>query len=326
MKNSISEILYNYPIHVKGILTLKSERVWEISCTDGIYILKSLSYPKDETYFILEAMDHLSANGFHNFNQIIETKNKEKACQYQGQFYFLTKKLKGEESDFTNESKIRDCCRFLGRFHKGAQGFKPEHPYKGRLKWNQWPQMMNEKDKDIYMFPELAHLNTDFDKIYARFVPYFAEEIEKAKLELNSSPYKKISHQEKKRGGFCHHDLAHHNFIMAEKVNIIDFDYAIADIRCHDLANFFNKVLKANNWDIAPVINGLREYDKINPLSQDEEKILIAFLSFPQDFWQCGLARYRENDYSQRNTIKLKRILKQRYLRAKAIAALKANL
>lgn len=325
MENCLTEILYNYPIHVRRILTLKSGRVWEIQCTEGTYILKALSFPARETAFIIGAMDHLSAKGFTSFNQIIPDIDQEKIIVREEKSYFLSAKLPGGESDYQDPVKVKACAEFLAGFHQAAQGYKPQNPYPGRVKWGSWPLMIEEKRQDLNRFLEYAGQKTSFDCCYRRFAPFFAEEMVKTGEFFKASQYPKICQEEKTRGGFCHHDLAHHNFVMADAVNIIDFDYAIADIRCHDLANFLSKIMKANNWSTTIAWEALTAYDKKNPLKKEEPKILKAMLQFPQDFWQCGLARYGEQDFSEHNEKKLRRLLKQRNQRFEALKFFNQN-
>lgn len=323
MEMLLLPILYNYPIHVNQILTLKPQRVWIIHCTEGDYILKALSFPARETDFILGAMEHLSHRGFHNFNEIIPTKEKERSVSVQGNTFFLSKKIPGVECDFQDLEKIKSGAEFLGQFHQSAQGYKPKNPYEQRIKWGNWPRMFKEKQTDLLFFEEEAlKEKNEFNSLYKRFIPYFSQEMAKAQEKLNASPYLKLCKEESAKGGFCHHDLAHHNFVIGDTVNIIDFDYAIADIRSHDLTNFLNKILKSNHWDIQYPLTALEAYDRVNPLKKGEWEVIIAMLLFPQDFWQCGLTRYREKNLATQNEKKLARLLKQRYLRGEALKKL----
>ncbi len=51
--------------------------------------------------------------------------------------------------------------------------------------------------------------------------------------------------KEKEKIVFCHHDLAHHNILInKEEVYFLDFDYAVIDLKVHDICNFINKAIK----------------------------------------------------------------------------------
>ncbi|MDO4542532.1 MAG: CotS family spore coat protein, partial [Bacillota bacterium] len=298
------------------------QRVWLIRCLEQEYILKAVSFPLHETEFIIRAMAHLKDGGFHDFNEIIPTKTGEDIVEYQGKYYFLSHRISGTESNYKDTEKIKLCAEFLGEFHKRSGGYKALDPYPGRVKWGNWPNIFSEKKRDIGEFKEIAQNEEEFDILYRRFCPYFIQAIEETEERIKRSKYKELCREEQEHGGFCHHDLAHHNFIIGERVNIIDFDYIIADIRCHDLSNFISKVLKANDWDAEKAKIALSCYDRVNPLKDGETEALKIMLRFPQDFWQCGLARYSEGDISAHNTIKLKRLLKQRNLRSEALKEL----
>ena len=96
--------------------------------------------------------------------------------------------------------------------------------------------------------------------------------------------------KEKEKIVFCHHDLAHHNILInVQQVYFLDFDYAVVDLRVHDLCNFINKAIKNFAYDIEKCHSIINEYISINPLEHGEMKVLYGMLSFPEDFY--GIAR-----------------------------------
>ncbi|MEG2149493.1 MAG: CotS family spore coat protein [Clostridiales bacterium] len=322
MENTVREILHNYPIHFDRIVTLKSEKIWEINAQEGSFILKALPYPKEETDFIIGAMKHLQAENFTHFNAVLPTLNHKDTLAHSGQFFFLTKTIEGREASFINEEDAPNLGEFLAHFHKATRGYHPQAPYPGRIKWGNWDKMIENKKTDLIKFQETSPKKGDFNRIFRRFVPYYLEEANIAQDYFKTTEYMEICREEEKSGGFCHHDLAHHNFIINETPNLIDFDYVLADIRCHDIANILCKILKMNHWDIKIAFATLVAYDKASALKKAEIPILKAMLRFPQDFWQCGFARYEENDATSRNEKKLRHWVKERTLRKEALEKL----
>ena len=96
--------------------------------------------------------------------------------------------------------------------------------------------------------------------------------------------------------GFCHHDYAHHNVLIDEngEVNIIDFDYCILDTHIHDVGSLLIRSMKEGNWKNEVANNVLNSYSQTNDVTEEEMKLIIAFIRFPQIFWQIGLQCYWE--------------------------------
>ncbi len=324
-------ISYHYPIQFEEILLLKEQKVWLVKAREGPFVLKALTFPFEEAVFIMKAMNHLRAAGFTQFNAIAATENGESLVGEGGKYYFLSRFVPGRPADFREETDICGAAVTLAALHQAAVGFDPP-PFPGRIKWGIWPAMMKGKAEDLRRFgEEVAHKRrkTHFDCLFLRHYPYYLEEIEAASAYFAGKNYENLWRAQKEAGGFCHHDLAYHNFLIAEngEVGLIDFDYAIADHRVHDVANFLIKLLKHHNWDESVALYALAAYDKTGNLSKEEKQLLLGMLRFPQDFWQVAFARY---DEESRETVRLeKKMLKwtgERGLRHNALAILEKTL
>jgi CotS family spore coat protein len=74
-----------------------------------------------------------------------------------------------------------------------------------------------------------------------------------------------------------------------DQVYFLDFDYAVVDLKVHDICNFINKAIKNFAYDIEKCNTIINEYTQINQLDHRELKVLYGMLSFPEDFY--GVAR-----------------------------------
>lgn len=327
-KNIIS---YHYPIQLKGILTLKERKVWKIEALEGPFILKALDFPLEESVFIISAMNHLSAAGFEKFNFLKAAKNGESLVRDEGKCFFLSRFVPGHPADYQQMEEVEAAALTLSELHLSAVGFDPP-PFPGRMKWSNWPQMIAAKTADLQRFgKQVAEKRRKdyFDCLYLRHYPYYLEEMEAAAGYFNGELYERVWKSQKKAGGFCHHDLAYHNFLIDEAgtAALVDFDYAIADLRVHDLANFLNKLLKHHNWDETVALSALEAYDKKGTLSHDERKLLLGMLRLPQDFWQVAFARYVEKSREAlRLEKKMQRWTGERGLRHNALRILEKAL
>ncbi|MGM9973142.1 MAG: phosphotransferase, partial [Clostridiaceae bacterium] len=98
------------------------------------------------------------------------------------------------------------------------------------------------------------------------------------------------------KGGFCHHDFAHHNILIVDqgKVKIIDFDYCILDSNLHDLSSLLLRAMKNGRWEIEKSELILNSYGEEKTIRQEQIPIMAAFMEFPQDYWQIGIQYYWE--------------------------------
>ena len=162
------------------------------------------------------------------------------------------------------------------------------------------------------LFKELSLIyskKSKFNNIVSDNVDFFIEQIKKSIKILENSCYYKLCSIEEKRV-FCHHDLAYHNIIINnDKGYFVDFDYAIVDLRVHDLCNFITKWVKSSAYDVEKCSKILEVYNKINPLNSKEIEVLYGMLTFPQEIYNIVKDYYTNNkDWSEKDSVdKLKK-------------------
>ena len=79
------------------------------------------------------------------------------------------------------------------------------------------------------------------------------------------------------------------------QIHVIDFDYAINDLRVYDLGRFLRSLVSRNQWSWELGQEILDTYSTLRPLSPEEKHVLIAFLTFPRTYWLYA-GRYYRND------------------------------
>ena len=321
------ELFQFYPIHTNAIMTLKNNRVWKIFSKEGSYICKALDFPAEETAFIIDAMNHLETAGFRDYNQIIKTKEGNSTVFLEHRHFFMAREIEGVPPSFSLAEDTGAVGAFLAAFHRAARGYYPCSPYPGRMKWGKWPEILAKKCKEMELFGEMeGNSNGSFSLIYRRHLPYYLEDAWKSAEFFRGEAYRVQWQREENAGGFCHHDMAHHNFIKGEGLSLIDFDYALADIRCHDVAQLILQILKENHWECRCALKALEQYDKVSPFSGEEPKLILEMLRFPQDFWQVAFARYVEKNREPRLERKLEHWVMRRAHRKRALDTLASML
>ena len=114
---------------------------------------------------------------------------------------------------------------------------------------------------------------------------------------VKESDYYELCMVAENEKSFCHHDFTYHNIILNDKndVYIIDFDFCKRELRTFDIANFMIKVLKRVDWDMSFASAIIEAYNSVSKLSDEEYKVLYAFLQFPQRYWRLA-NRYYYNE------------------------------
>lgn len=133
---------------------------------------------------------------------------------------------------------------------------------------------------------------SEFDKIFLENVNYHMTEMKKSIDLLEKSYFYKLCSEEDKIV-LCHHDLAYHNILINnEEAYFIDFDYAIIDLKVHDLCNFISKVIKNFAFDTEKAASIVYDYCTTNSLDKRELHVLYGMLYFPEDFYSISRDYY----------------------------------
>lgn len=328
MKELISTISLLYSIPVCRIVSLKEEKVFTVITKTERFVLKLLPYPAMETAFITDAMIYLSNSGFHDFNEIIFTAEGKPTGRFHDRFTLLTKELKGRIPSYKKREDVIAVSSYLASLHCAAGHFFPIHPYPDRIKWNKMTKTMDSGKNDLIQLKEeitsIEGKKSNFDTAFLMYCDTAIKEIEDAVCGLNTF-YPNLCRNARKKGGFCHHDPAHHNFLIDDHGTVagFDFDYAIADIPAHDIAALMLKVLKTNHWQPAAAKCCLSAYLNHASLEKDDLKFIYCLLVYPYDFHHAAFARYREHNFSRRIEKKLFRLIDEKDRRKAALAELK---
>jgi CotS family spore coat protein len=213
--------------------------------------------------------------------------------------YYVVDWVEARECKFKREEELRKAIRAAAELHKASIGYVPPKSAKPRILYNKWVEKCNKKSAELLDFGkaiEEKDYKDDFDEIFSSHLSYYWQQARESAGMISDSPYWEISETSEKRGEFCHHDMANHNFLISDEgmVYLIDFDYCIMDTRLHDLCSLIIRNMRYGVWDIDKAYIVLNEYDKVYSVEQKELEVIKAFMTFPQDFWQVGLQYYVE--------------------------------
>ncbi|WP_291632716.1 CotS family spore coat protein [Clostridium sp.] len=277
-------------------------KVFILNTDKGDKILKKVNYGVSRLEFINYGIEYIKNN---NFNRIIEfekTKNKLIYVPWKDDIYCIMNLVEGRECEYSNPVDVMLTSMALAELHRASEGIVNEEEFDRLLAKNKQGYLCgraienyNKKLKELKFFKKLATLyenKNEFDYIFLDHVQYYEENIMKSIKIMQESEYYTLC-KEKEKIIFCHHDLAHHNILInKEEVYFLDFDYAVVDLKVHDICNFINKAIKNFAYDVEKCYSIISKYTEVNKLDNRELKVLYGMLSFPEDFYSVSRDYY----------------------------------
>ncbi|PLT35489.1 CotS family spore coat protein [Bacillus sp. V5-8f] len=287
------DVLSEYNMEVIDAHQLR--KVLRLQTTTGDFVLKKFKLSQKELLYSFAAMSHVKQKGFP-VPEVIPNRSGELFVQSNNSHSFMMELLEGREIQYSDKNDLSRTVQSLAIFHEATRGFQP--PYcPGKTQWGTWKGHFIERIKEMQIWKAASEKQeTIFDQMYAKHVDFAIKEALFAVRLLSNSRYQEISLYEKKLNGFCHHDLANHNILISDsqQIALIDFDYAISDIRTHDIASLILRNMKDSCWDLEKALFILKTYYGATPPHDGEERLIHAMIRFPQDFYELARFYYVE--------------------------------
>ncbi|MBC2579901.1 CotS family spore coat protein [Clostridium sp. DJ247] len=284
------ELFNRFNLTVYDVVPMRS--VYMASTDKGEKILKRLEYTKEELKFIYNVLSYVRER-FPRIVDFVKGVDGEIYTIWNGDMYCVMDIVEGQECNFNSPIDLSIAACGLGELHSASEGFKTNL----YTKYNNGKLIDTSKRRiqEMEFFKNIATIHenkTEFDEIFINGVDYHIEQIKKSNRLLEESFYYKLCSEEDKIT-ICHNDLAYHNILIRnEEAYFIDFDYAIIDLKVHDLCNFINKVIKNFAFDIEKANIIIDNYCTKNTLSSRELEVLHAMLTFPEDFYTIAKDYY----------------------------------
>lgn len=284
-----------------GIETIEMEKiknVYKIKTQDGLRCLKFSKYDWEQFRFIISAIQYLLDKDFKSVLPFYNTLDGECFIKLEGGYAFMCDWIESRVANFKNPIELKMCIETLSSLHILSKGFTPPQ-VKGRNYYGRWIKKFKKRCEELLYFKALIKSKdaiSEFDSIYLKYFDAHYRQGLKAVRDLEGSKYFIIMEKHKSFSGFCHHDTANHNFLIADekKIYMIDFDYCIMDSHLHDISSLIIRNLKHGNWNFYTLDYVLDIYTRNIYIDDDELYLIFCFMEFPQDFWQIGLQYYVE--------------------------------
>lgn len=286
----LEEILSHYPFEVHNIslIAMKSGRTtWLIETDDGDKILKNSEMKLERMLFIAGAHEHLQEQGLP-IARIHRTKNGALTVGVGESSFVLYDKVEGEEVIYYSEKQLLETMQFMGNFHELSKGYEyhTESKKRGRIgKWHKlyrWKLQELEGNKKIAEgFPE-----DPFSALFLQFYDQLNQRGWEALHELDEASYQNWTEEWIEAKGFCQQDFTMARLIDTDEGIFMKELHSIThDLPSRDIRILLNKVMKKMSiWDTGLMVNMIRAYDSVHPLTEEQYRVLWTELKFPHLF------------------------------------------
>jgi CotS family spore coat protein len=285
-------VLSSYPFKVLDIRNesyKEKKGVWWIKTDKGMYVLKKMSCSEETLKFLLDAVNHLIANGIL-LPRTIKTSDGREFVNVNGTCFVLSQAVEGKNPSYSSSRELDSIVKELARFHKASRGYSPKPGCKPKFHMGLWIEDYRRQIEEIndYYKSELAKSEHDaIGKVILAEFPYFYERANAAIAGLDGPEYRSWSETALKAGSLCHQDFAAGNLLInpSGSVYVIDTDSITIDIPARDIRKLLNKVMKkSGRWDIGLTASMLKSYQSVNPLTRDQWNVVKLDLMYPHLF------------------------------------------
>lgn len=303
------EIAKQFNLQLESISPTRG--VYLIKTNKGVKCLKRLNYGAQKLLFIYGAKEHLINHGFLNVDRYLLAADGNPYVEHGDDIYVITEWVEGRECDFRNYSETMKASSVLAKFHEASKGYELYSGAKLKSDLGRWHHLMSKRKDGLKKMKWIAENKLDkseFDRLFIDNVDLYVGLANEAIDTLSRSKYDDVTNRTLHEKSFCHHDYTYHNIILDknDEIFVIDFDYCKYEIRAYDITSFLTKVLKRNMWSFDLAKDLLEEYQKISPIQEDENMVMLAFLKFPQRLWRLANRYYYNESNWPDNTFQRK--------------------
>ncbi len=288
------EVTDKYGILPEDISIIQSgsiKTVWKIKTPDGIFCLKRLKQSLDKALFSVNAQIFIKNAGGKVPSIFASTGGP--IAQYNGQLFVLYEWLVGKDLDFGNPSDLKSAIQGLAEFHTASKGYSSNDEARVSSKLGKWPIQYSSMKNKLEAWKETAKTNKAqaVHGIYLNHTDRMLEICDKSLSLLEKSAYTTLTAPDSPSIVLCHQDYGRGNALLTRNgVYILDLDGVTFDLPARDLRKLIGKQAEnKGHWDIDTINSIVGWYTLVNPMTDDEKKVLYIDMMFPH--WFYGLVK-----------------------------------
>lgn len=252
----------------------------------GLFEVRKSNSHKKQILFEHDIKEHLFESGFCNISRFEISQQGLPYYIWDDNEYVLEKAIETQALEEEEVQTFVIGAKTLAKLHSAAKGINSNVGYstaKNRLEIYEKRRIELLKIKKRI---EKQGGYSQLDLLVKQNFSYYMEKIEQAKqlfLEVDyNHEIKKVESQKT----VCHNAFKGENIRQDQKGNIYitGFSKCTYDNHMVDLAMYFRRFLKKQQWDSSIIEQMFATYEAENPLSVQDKKILLALLIYPEKF------------------------------------------
>ena len=276
------------PVKIQVIQQGGVKTVWKVITGKGAFCLKRLKQTEDKALFSVEAQRYIKSKG-GNVPGVILNKSHEAITDFNNELFVLYEWIEGKQLNFDKKEDFMAAMEGLAHFHKFSKGYQPPESARISTKIAKWPDQYRSMLNKLSEWKSISSqkAGTAVYDAYLKWVDPIMALGEKAIQYLESSGYGSLSNPGSSAIVLCHQDYGKGNALLtSDGVWILDMDGVTFELAARDLRKIILKTMEnQGKWDEESMMEIVSWYEKANPLSIEEKKMVYIDTLFPHSFF-----------------------------------------
>lgn len=262
--------------------------VWKAFTGNNTLCLKRLKQTEEKALFSVEAQRYIKSKG-GNVPGVVVNKSQEAITSFNNELFVLYEWIEGKPLNFDKKEDFAAAMEGLARFHKFSKWYQPPESARVSTKLAKWPDQYRSMLNRLSEWKAVSYqkAGTAVYDAYLEWVDPILELGERAIRYLESSDYSSLSTPDSQSVVLCHQDYGKGNALLTpDGVWILDMDGATFELAARDLRKVILKTMEnQSKWHEETMTEILSWYEKANPLSAEERKMVYIDTLFPHSFF-----------------------------------------
>lgn len=244
-------------------------------------IVKRTSLSSSRLQRVYQVVERLAERGVA-VARFVKTKYGDPFVVRTDGVYYATALAPGRPPRMENEVVLLAATELLARWHSGAQTEPGEllsierYDLQARL-------LQDLARLETYREQALAHTDPgELDDLFLALREPLEQEIRHVLRHLSATYYQDLCRTSVSSGVLCHGSFVRQNLLWHEgRLLALDHDHLYAGPQVLDVAALLRRYIRTYDWDADLLSQALVRYERIRPLSAEEQALLPALLSIP---------------------------------------------
>ena len=276
------------PVKIQVIQQGGVKTVWKVFTGKGAVCLKRLKQTEEKALFSVEAQRYVKSNG-GNVPNVILNKSHEAITDLNNELFVLYEWIEGKQLNFNNKEDFMAAMEGLAHFHKFSKGYQPPESARVSTKIAKWPDQYRSMLSRLNEWKSISSqkAGTAVYDVYLEWVDPIMALGEKAIQYLEGSSYSSLSVPGSQAVVLCHQDYGKGNALLTPGgIWILDMDGVTFELAARDLRKIILKTMEnQGKWHEESMMEIVNWYEKGNPLSMEEKRMVYIDTLFPHSFF-----------------------------------------